>query len=170
MAGIKFIETNNYTLINFIVNQLLRPEIKKALFDDIMGISEIARLMYSPTTMIYSIHEKGKPEPIGTVFFAGAIPYRDCLLYGAIFDKEKRQQGTMTEIYERVMKDAITRWRPNSATANVVGRNLASMKILEKIGFKKIGVKPKGIMVDGKYRDLTIYYLTQEENKEQGGK
>ncbi|GAH68544.1 unnamed protein product, partial [marine sediment metagenome] len=153
MAGIRFVESSNYTLINFIVNQLLRPEIKKVLFDDIMGISEIARLMYNPTTMIYSIHEKGKPEPIGVVFFVRAIPYRDCGLFGAIFDKEKRQQGTMTEIYERVMKDAIERWQPSSATANVVGKNLASMKMLEKIGFKKIGVKSGGIMVDGKYKD-----------------
>jgi len=163
MAGIKFIETNNYTLINFIVNQLLRPEIKKYLFDDIMGISEIARLMYSPTTMIYSIHEKGKPEPIGVVFFTNAIPYRDCGLYMVIFDKEKRQQGTMTEIHERVMKDAITRWRPHSATANVLGRNLASMKMLEKMGFKKIGVKPRCIVVDGKHKDITEYYLVSED-------
>ncbi|GAH71207.1 unnamed protein product [marine sediment metagenome] len=135
MAGIKFIESNNYTLINFIVNQLLRPEIRKVLFDDIMGLSEVARLMYSPTTMIYSIHEKGKPEPIGVVFFAAAVPYRDCLLYGAIFEKEKRKQGMATEIYEKIMKDAIERWRPSSATANVIGRNLASIKILEKDRF-----------------------------------
>ncbi|GAH63843.1 unnamed protein product [marine sediment metagenome] len=166
MAGIRFVETSNYTLINFIINQILRPEIKKVLFDDIMGLSEIARLMYNPTTMIYSIHEKGKPEPIGVVFFVHAIPYRNCDLFGAIFDKEKRQQGTMTEIYERVMKDAITRWQPSSATANVVGRNLASMKMLEKMGFKKIGVKPRGIMVEGRYKDLSIFYITEEENKE----
>ena len=84
---------------------------------------------------------------------------------GALAELLPAVMGMMTEIYERVMKDAIERWRPNSATANVIGRNLASMKILEKIGFKKIGVKPKGIMVNGKYRDLTIYYLTKEENK-----
>ena len=159
MAGIKLITKDSYPTINYIINELLKPDIRRVLFDDIMGISEISRLLFDGNTLIYGIFEKGLPEPFGVVFFTGVVPYRDCYLYGAVFSKEDRNQGKITEIYERIKEDITGRFFVSSVTANVIGKNLASTKTLEKVGFKKIGVKPQAIMVGGKKKDLTIYYL-----------
>jgi len=163
LPGIKLIKKENYPCLNYIINRLLEPDIKKHLFDDYMGISEITALLYSGNTIVYGLFQKGLPEPFGCVFFTGVVPYRDCYLFGAIFDRENRNQGKATEIYELIYKDIIERFSVSSATANVIGKNLASIKILEKIGFKKIGIKPKAIMVEGKKKDLTIYYILAEE-------
>jgi len=164
MAGIKRITKDKTTTIDYIVNELLKPDIKNVLFDDIVGGGNISDLLYTNGTKIYGIFSQGKPEPAGVVFFVGVFPYRDCSVYSAIFDKENRKKGMLTEVYEQIKKDMIDRHAIHSVTAQTVGNNIASMKTLEKIGFKKIGVKPKAIMVDGKYQDLTIYYMVREED------
>jgi len=99
------------------------------------------------------------------VIFTGVWPYRDCTVYSAIFDKEKRKTGIITEVYEPIRKDLISRYAVHSVTAQTVGNNIASMKTLEKVGFKKIGTKPKAIFIDGKYKDVTIFHilLTEED-------
>lgn len=163
LPGIKLLKKENYPCLNYIINRLLEPEIKKHLFDDYMGIHEITALLYSVNTIVYGIFHKGLPEPLGSVFFTGVVPFRDCYLYGAVFDRENRNQGKITEVYERIKKDITERFFISSVTANVIGKNLVSVKILEKIGLKKIGVKPKAIMVEGKKKDLTIYYILGEE-------
>ena len=168
MAGIRRItpEKDGSTTINYIVNELLRPDIRKALFDDALGGGDISNLLNAPTTKIYGIFSKGLPEPAGVVFFVGVWPYRDTTVYSAIFDKENRKKGMITEVYEQIKKDIMERYAVHSVTAQTVGNNLASMKTLEKIGFEKIGVKKKGIFSEGKYKDITIFYMLLDGQEE----
>jgi len=165
MAGIKRITKDKTTTIDYIVNELLKPEIKNVLFDDIVGGGNISDLLYTNGTKLYGIFSQGKPEPAGVVFFVGVFPYRICTVYSAIFDKENRKKGMLTEVYEQIKKDMIDRHAIHGVTAEVVGNSIAPMKALEMIGFKKIGVKPKAIMVDGKYEDVTIFYMFRTEEK-----
>ena len=167
MAGIKRItkDKDNSVTINYIVNQLLKPEIRKVLFDDALGGGDISNLLNATTTKIYGIFHKGLPEPAGVVIFVGVWPYRDCTIYSAIFDKENRKKGMITEVYEQIKKDIIARYAVHSVTAQVVGNNIAPMKALEKIGFKKIGTKPKAIFVEGKYKDVTTFYVLLAEEE-----
>lgn len=163
MAGIKLIPKDSTVTIDYIVNELLKPDIRKVLFDDALGGGDIKMLLGAETTKIYGIFSQGLPEPAGVVLFTGVWPYRDCTVYSAIFNKENRKKGMITEIYERIKKDMIDRHAVHSVTAQAVGNNIASMKTLEKIGFKKIGVKPKAIYSGGKYRDITIFYMLLAE-------
>ena len=159
MAGIKRITKDSTVTINYIVNELLRPDIRKVLFDDALGGGDISNLLNATTTKIYGIFHKGLPEPAGVVIFTGVWPYRDCTVYSAIFDKENRKKGMITEVYEQIKKDIVARDAIHSVTAQAVGNNIASMKTLEMMGFKKVGVKPKAIFVDGKYKDITTFYV-----------
>jgi len=159
MAGIRLIKSDSYVTINYIVNELLKPNIRKVLFDDALGGGDISLLLNANTTKIYGIFSRGLPEPAGVVFFTGVWPYRDCTVYSAIFDKENRKKGMITEVYEQIKKDIIERFAVHSVTAQTVGNNVASMKTLEMMGFKKIGVKPKSIYSDGKYKDITIFHV-----------
>lgn len=166
MAGIKRITKDSTTTINYIVNELLKPDIRKLLFDDALGGGDISALLNANTTKIYGIFHRGLPEPAGVVFFTGVWPYRDCTVYSAIFDKESRKKGMITEVYEQIKKDIIARDAIHSVTAQTVGNNIASMKTLEKIGFEKVGVKPKAIFSDGKYKDITIFYMLLDGQEE----
>ena len=165
MAGIRRIKNDDIEdlTIKYILNQLVTPEIRHVLFDDVWGYNDIKALIFNSSTRIYGIFAEGKPEPLGAVFFTGVIPYRDCYLYGVIFDKDKRKQGTISQIYEKIKNDIIKRDLVSSFSANIIGNNPASVHILEKIGFKKIGIKKKSIESGGKSKDLHLYYLLLEE-------
>ena len=159
MPGIKLLKKDNYVTLNYVVNQLLRPELKKVLFDDYMGISEITTLIYSVSTVVYGLFHKGLPEPCGVVFFTGVVPYRDTFLYSAVFDAEDRKKGIINEIIPQVKNDIQKRFAVHSVSANIIGNNSASKHILEKMGFEKVGIKKNYIMINGDYRDLQEYYM-----------
>jgi RimJ/RimL family protein N-acetyltransferase len=169
MAGIRYLDKSNWVTINYIINELLKPEVHQVLFDDFWGIGEIAGLMYSLQTVIYSIHEKGKPEPIGCVYFSNVIPYRDCTLSAVIFDPEKRNKGIMTKsdqdklaLVKIIENDMRKRFSIHSCTSYVTGDNEGSKRLLERLGFEKLGVKKRVIFSGGEYKDITIYYRLLE--------
>ena len=158
MAGIKLLKKNQMQ-INFVINELLNPDIKKALFDDYYGGNEIALLLYDPRTVVYGVMEQGKPEPVGVIFFSGVRAYRNCDLYAVVFDKSKRNKHKLSSILEKVKIDLVKRYSINSITANVIGKNEASFHLLEKQGFERVGTMKKAIRSNGKYQDLIAYYL-----------
>lgn len=163
MAGIGFLENKDQATINYIVNELLKPENKSVLFDDYLGFSEIAYLMYDKSTAIYAFYEKGKPEPIGVVFFTGVIPYRNTVLYACVFDKKNRNKGIIQDWAEKIQFDLVKRFAVHSVSSNVIDKNEVSAHLLEKLGFEKIGTKKSLLMTKGKYRDLIEYYLLLEK-------
>lgn len=168
MAGVRLLN-NIYSngqgdvKVDYVVNNLLIPEIHQALFDDLWGYSEIRALMYSPLTKIYGIFHEGKPEPCGVVFFTNVIPYRNCILYSCIFSKEHRGKGKIDSVIEAIKTDFKIRFHPHSAEAQIIGKNEATLHLLKKLGFKEVGVKKKAVFSGGKYKDLTTYYLLSEE-------
>ena len=159
MPGISFLSKDKYTTLDYIINKLLVPDVKKHLFDDNMGIYGIRAVIYSDSTAVYGIFHKGLPEPCGVMFFTGLFPYRDCYLYSCIFDKEDRKKGILNEIIPKVKNDIQKRFAIHSVSANIIGKNDGSKHILEKMGFEKVGVKPDYIMINGDYRDLSEYYM-----------
>lgn len=158
MAGIRFLDKNPIT-INYILNRLFDPEIRHVLFDDSWGDTEISMLLYDPRTVIYGIMAEGKPEPIGVVYFSNVKAYRDCVLSGVIFDPTRRDHGIITALADKIKADIRQRFAVHSISANAIGDNQGSKKLLERFGFQKVGVKPKIIVAGGKYQDLTLYYL-----------
>jgi len=166
MAGIRLLDKNPVT-INYILNRLFDPEIRHVLYDDSWGDTELSLLLYDSRTIIYGIMEAGKPEPIGVVYFSGVKAYRDCVLTGIIFDPAKRDKGIITAQVEKIKADMRNRFAVHSVTACAIGDNQGSKKFLERLGFQKVGVKPKSIKAAGEYQDLTIYYLLFEAKEEQ---
>ena len=163
MAGIKRITKDSTTTINYIVNELLKPDIRKLLFDDALGGGDISNLLNMNTTKVYGVFHRGLPEPAGVVFFTGVWPYRSAVLYACVFSKENRKKGLINDVIPQIKKDIKERYAIHSVVAHVVGKNDASSHVLEKTGFKKVGVKPEFIFCNGKYRDLTEYYLILED-------
>lgn len=170
MAGVKLLNNNvpkgTDIKINRIVNCLTDiPDIRHSFFDDNWGREAIEALLYSPRTMVYGIFHEGKPETIGTVFFTGVFPFRNCYLYAAIFDKKDRTQGKMKDVCEKIKLDITLRKSPSSFTACVIGNNPASSHFLEKLEFKKKHTFEKFVVSNGKRKDVTFYYMINEEGQ-----
>ena len=89
MPGIKLLKQTP-EFMNFIINELLKPPLRYSLFDDFIGMDGMQRIFYSKYTYTWGIMAKGRPEPIGVIFVTGAVPYRSCSLYVAIFNEENR--------------------------------------------------------------------------------
>ena len=158
MAGIKLLKKNPPNL-NFLINELLRPEIRIRLFDDVYGRAEVGLLLADPSTAIYGIFERGLPRPTGCVILTGIIPYRNCFLYAVIFDKENRKQGKLSSVMNQIKEDAVKKFALHSVTAYIIDKNPGSETLLKKMGFVKKDVREEAVFTNGKYKDLTTFYL-----------
>ncbi len=159
MPGIRHLKKDPATM-NYILNELLKPGIREKLFDDIYGLVELGYALHDPRTALYGIFEKGRPEPIGVVFFMGVIAYRNCTLYAVMFDEANRRQGKLFSVCQAIKTDLARRYAVHGVMANVIGDNEASHHLLPKLGFTKQGpALPEGIFAGGKYQDLHTYYL-----------
>jgi len=167
MAGIKRLEkTPDY--INFLTNNLLVPDTRKALFDDALGWEHISAMLYSPSTIIYGIFERGLPEPIGMVVFVGVMPYRGCDIKAVIFDPEKRKQGLFSQFIDNILIEVITDNRLRYVSARVIGdkQNDALNGFLEKLGFKYLCRREDSVFSGGEYQNVHEYHLVVGKREE----
>ena len=173
MAGIKLLDKRAGNL-DFIINELTKPEIKAQMFDDFVGGAEISVAMFDPFTMVYGIFEKGRPIPIGTIILDSVRPFRGCEIHAVIFRPEDRNAKKMQSIAQSLKQDLMIRWNLHYAEARVLATNAAAGHLLEKLGMKKIGTKPGNVVSDGKYADVDEYYVVLDGDKlfdfDRGGK
>jgi RimJ/RimL family protein N-acetyltransferase len=164
MAGIKLLEKKQ-GYMDFVINELTKPEIKSVMFDDFIGGAEISMALYSPFTMVYGIFEKGRPIPIGTIILDNVRPFRGCEIHAAIFKPEDRNAKKLQGVVEQLKFDLTKRWNLHYAEARVLSSNVAAAHLLEKFGMKKTCTKPGNISVGGKYADVDEYYIVLDGDK-----
>lgn len=149
-------------IINFIIDELLKPEIKFSLFDEHWSRKNIIYLLYNSSTIIYGLFRENKLEPFGTVFFTGIYPGHDGTVWMALFNEEDRKQGISIELCNSIKIDLLSRYQIHSVSTEVT-ENPEIEKTLKEMGFEKIGVKRKCKLVSGKgYKDISIYYYLVE--------
>jgi len=165
MAGIKQFLDKRPEFINFVMNELLNPEIRHKFFDDMAGWQDVTMLLLDPLTIVYGVFEKGHPVPIGCVFLTEVKPYRGCVLNAVIFKPENRNAKKMQSVVEMVRGDLISRWNLRFVEARVIEGNAEAVHILEKVGFKKVGSKPDNMVVNGKYVTVEEFYLMLDDGK-----
>ena len=158
MAGIKKLEKKPEYL-NFVIHNLLKPECRFSMFDDMVGWNDLVALLYSPGTVVYGLFEKGRPTPFGVVFFTDVNPYRSCCLWACIFNKEDRGKGKIKPLVNLIKADMVNTYKLHSVVSRVIDGNEASVKFLKSLGFKFVGKKEEYMFVNGKYVDLLEFYL-----------
>ena len=98
--------------------------------------------------------------------FVTHFPIGNLLTIGYTLIPDERNKGYCTEAvkimvdYLFLSKDIVR------IQAETNPRNLASQKVLEKVGFKKEGLVRKSIFIRGKWRDGLLYSILREEWKE----
>ncbi len=66
-------------------------------------------------------------------------------------------KGLMTKIVKKFVSQIFKKYKLKRIEADVYDHNPASMRVLEKCGFKKEGILRKKYLKDGKYLDTHIY-------------
>lgn len=158
MAGIKLLEKRPGNM-DFIINELTKPEIRSKMFDDAIGGAEISLALYDPFTMVYGIFEKGLPVPIGTIILEGVRPFRGCEIHAVIFNESDRYQGKLKSVVGQIRDDMINKWNLHWAGARVLSTNGPAKRLLEGVGMMHICTKEGNISVNGQYADVDEYYI-----------
>lgn len=82
---------------------------------------------------------------------------------GIIIDKEYRGKGYGTSAMNILLKYAFLERRLNKFNDCVVEGNEGSVKMMEKLGCVKEGVRRQVVYINGQYVDLILFGLTKDE-------
>lgn len=76
-----------------------------------------------------------------------------------IVKDNERNKGYGTEVLSLISKYCFSHLAMHQVYANVTADNLPSIKLFEKKGFKKVGVKKDWILINGNFKDEVLYQL-----------
>ena len=130
---------------------------KQQLSDDLIRIKDgqLLRLW---------IFREGSDSIIGSVAFNNIIrgAFLSCRL-GYKLDMDELNQGYMTEAVEKGIEIMFTDYRLHRIEANIMPHNVASRRVVEKLGFKDEGLAYKYLRIDGKWEDHIHMVLLNED-------
>ncbi|BES66757.1 GNAT family protein [Gottschalkiaceae bacterium SANA] len=113
------------------------------------------------------LFEKSKPQRvIGSIRFANVVrgAFQSCFL-GYRLDQDCERKGLMTEALREAIPLAFDRLHLHRIEANVMPRNLASRRVVEKLGFRQEGLAKRYLNIYGKWEDHIHYAIVREEWK-----
>ncbi|MFB6216284.1 MAG: GNAT family N-acetyltransferase [Candidatus Aenigmatarchaeota archaeon] len=172
MPGAVFLGGENIELrtieeedIEFLRDHVNDPEIRSSLtiwrpmnieqerefFEEVVSAEEPVNLM---------VTRDG--EPLGTVELREKEQDRIGEL-GIWLKKEAQDNGYGTEAAERLAEYAFNELNFHKVTARAFGKNKASRKVWEKLGFEEEGKMREEVYRNGEYEDVFYYGLLKEE-------
>lgn len=80
-----------------------------------------------------------------------------------IKDNENRSQGFGSEALELLIKYTFVHLNLHQLYANISTENEASLSLFTKFGFQNIGTKKEWNLVNGKYKDETLFQLINNQ-------
>ncbi len=140
------------------------PELEKlnAESDDLENMSEVR--MYPanmPVEMVFSIELEDKL--IGEFRFTRMRWFNRKSELSIILKKEFQGKGYGTLVMKKMIEFAFNKMNLYRLEAEVVEFNEISIKMIEKLGFKKEGVLRKAKYSNGRYYDILRYGLLKDE-------
>ena len=113
------------------------------------------------------LFEKSNPQRvIGSIRFSNVVrgAFQSCFL-GYRLDQDCQGRGLMTEALRRSIPLAFHHLHLHRIEANVMPRNMASRRVVEKLGFREEGLASRYLKIYGKWEDHIHYALVSEEWK-----
>ena len=80
-----------------------------------------------------------------------------------IKDSENRSQGVGTEALDLLIKYTFRNLNLHQLYANIATENEASIRLFTKFGFVNIGTKKEWNLVNGKYKDESLFQLINNQ-------
>jgi len=132
-----------------------------------MSRTETEKMLESPLELKPFIIEKKDGSKIGFVsHFYVLHPAARHLEIGYILLPSERGKGYCTEAVNIMVDYLFLSKESRRIQAQTDLRNVASQKVLEKVGFRKEGTLRKNFFVRGEWRDACLYSILREEWKE----
>ncbi|WP_123040168.1 GNAT family N-acetyltransferase [Cohnella candidum] len=111
------------------------------------------------------IFKRDEPERvIGCVSLSNIVggAFQSCHL-GYKMDQEENGKGFMTEAVKHISDYGFRVLKLHRIEANIMPRNAASLKVVEKLGFNDEGLARKYLKINGKWEDHIHMVLLNEE-------
>jgi ribosomal-protein-alanine N-acetyltransferase len=104
--------------------------------------------------------DEDSPLLIGTITLSAVErkPFQNGRL-GYSMDKHYTNRGILSENLKKVMQFAFEELGLHRLEANIMPRNAASQRVLQKCGFQKIGYSPKYLNIQGVWEDHELYMV-----------
>lgn len=102
----------------------------------------------------------GGEKIIGHIGLSNIVygPFLFCFL-GYKLDFEETGKGYISEGLQRVIQVAFTNYKLHRIEANVMPRNIHSIKVLEKLGFELEGISRRYLKINGLWEDHLHFVL-----------
>lgn len=109
------------------------------------------------------IHKKDDPKIIGNITFSNIIRgyFLSCFV-GFKLDESKINKGYMTEALQAAINYAFDTFKLHRIEANIMPKNLRSIKVVEKLSFKNEGIAKKYLKINDVWEDHIHYVLLNE--------
>jgi len=103
---------------------------------------------------------KGEEKIIGNVALSNIVkgPFQSCFL-GYKLDKDEINKGIITEAIEKVIEIAFTKYQLHRIEANIMPKNICSVRVVEKLGFEYEGLSKKYLRINNVWEDHAHYAL-----------
>lgn len=101
---------------------------------------------------------------IGSLEFSNIVkgPFRSCNL-GYLLDEKFQGNGYMEESIRRAIDFLFLEKKLHRIQAAIMPNNSKSIRLIEKIGFQKIGLAPNYLNINGVWADHFLYQLISPE-------
>jgi diamine N-acetyltransferase len=100
--------------------------------------------------------------PIGMIDLFNFNPQHHRVGLGLLIIEEQQGKGYGQEALEILINYVFSHLKVHQIYANIMGDNQTSIKLFEKFGFKRAGIKRDWIHSDASYKDELLYQLIKE--------
>ena len=107
--------------------------------------------------------ENPEGVPVGSISTHHCDSRNGTFSYGVDVAPEHQQRGYASESVCLILKYYFQELRYQKATVAVHAHNLASIRLHERLGFRKEGTLRRMVFTRGRYYDLILYGITAEE-------
>lgn len=115
------------------------------------------------SSYIFCIDKNDNNEFIGLIAInLGKVNYKSAEVWFKIH-KDHWRQGYTTEALTRILKYGFIDLKLHRIEAGCAVENIASGKTLEKVGFKREGMKRKKLPIRGEWKDNYFYGILEED-------
>jgi len=113
---------------------------------------------------LFDANDRNSARLLGRINFTQIFrgPFQSCVL-GYQLDVDAEGKGLMFEALRAALDDLFIARRMHRVQAAFVPENVRSAKLLERLGFERIGLARRYLFIDGAWRDHVLSALTHED-------
>lgn len=104
-----------------------------------------------------------KDEHVGNIRVTDIHPINRHCSFGILFNKKFRGNGYAKDASSLIIRHLFKNLNVNRIELFVATENIPAIKLYEKLGFIKEGIKREAIWIEGVYKDLYVYSILAKD-------